>query len=397
MAKNILSFFLFAMIMACLYCSSGNIYPANILADSVNAADDAVLDTNHTTLHISVGRNNKVSIPDPAMAGNDVQITLRAQGTYQSLKSAKQRKLYFTDLSFAGFKKEVMVTSFAVGSVAKKDSSTAQIRYVDAEEENMAYGNCLALFVTAGTDKTQDYVERKSYLLLIDYASGNYYKIKTDFWLESLSSFNTLKLTDLTGDGLDELIIKKRHNKWIDFEIYRCDAESGELKMLHSFLKTDDRDLFSGHLEDNYQVVLEYKDINFSQTVSLLDAGFLKKDLDVATLEKKYVLKKGEWYDKITGEWHFDDTWPARCWKNKKLLKKNKGDVFLYLPSFNDVKVEKSEDGIPQLKLHRYVEIGHRSMSFGDMYVYFQYDEEQDKMVLADAKFEIEEKIRWWD
>ena len=403
MTKKFLKLFLFAAVMTCLCYSGKNMdskerqtVSANTV-DSVHAAESAAnKDTDHTTLHISVGRNNKISIPDPAVAGNDVQITLRAQGTYKSLKSAKQRKLYFTDLSFAGFKKEVIVTSFAVGSVTKKDSSTAQIHYVDAEEENMAYGNCLALFVTAGTG-SYDHIKRKSYLLLIDYASGNYYKIKTNFWLQDLSSFNTLKLTDLTGDGLDELIIKKRHNTWIDFEIYRCDAESGEMKMLHSFPETDDRDLFSGHLEDNYQVVLEYKDINFSQTVSLLDAGFLKKDLDVAALEKKYVLKRSEWYDKITGEWHFDDTWPARCWKNKKLLKKNKGAVFLDLPYSDDVKVEKNEEGIPQLKLHRYVYVGHSTMSFGDMYVYFQYDKELDKMVLADAKFEIDKKSRWWD
>ncbi|MCH5252107.1 MAG: hypothetical protein J1F22_03950 [Lachnospiraceae bacterium] len=346
---------------------------------SGSAAD---LKSDTVTLQISVGGDNKVKIPNPVNAKGEVAISLQEEFDYDDDISEKEEEKLFkkykenlhADLSFAGFEKEVFVTSCAVGYLTK-DSSVAKLRFESTGKEKTMNGNCLALHVVDGVESSYDdydeFEKEKDYLLLIDYANKTFYKAETKFFLHGFTWWNDLKLTDLTGDGADELIIQHRYNKTIMLGVYRCDKERQGLKELYANWDSDDTEYFSGHLEDNYKVVLEYKDIGFSKTVSLLDVGYKERDLET----RKYPDD-------------FDDNWMVRLWKNKKLVKDEVDEDTVFLYTLDKVSVEKSDEGTPLLKLKRGVEVGHRSQTIGEMSTYLKYDKESDSLVLADAKFE---------
>lgn len=400
MKKRLLTMLLFAAVLINLWSCTNHTDTKESKTTSKTTVDITEAEENENnkdgenanpvTLQISVSSQNKVSIPDPAKTGDNIQIMLQPFSEYKfnwNDWSSKRKQLYFADLSFAGFEKEMLVTSFAVDYIAEKNSSTAQIYYADKDNEKTKNGNCLILFVTDTTIKKMNKAFmwkqlENNYLLLLDYANGTYYKTKTEFWIDS----NKFKCTDLTGDGKNELVTQAVHNTWVEFEVYRCDAQDHKMKRLYSSFETNGRVWFSGHLEDDYKAVLEFNDIGYSQTVSLLDAGYTTEDLDIALMKEKYILKDDEWYDKKDGSWHFDDTWPARLWKNAKLLKNKTDKVYLSL-STDYVSFETSSQGIPQLKLYYYVDIGHKSTSIGKLWLYLQYDKDQDKLILADAEF----------
>ena len=144
------------------------------------------------TIHITRDSRQKTRIPDPATVGNKVSITLPEQdylcendGYSDLCKDC--RKHLFVDLSFAGFQKPVIVTS----SIQK--------------------GNQLYLMVT-NTDKTvaSDDTDWKDehYVLMLDYGNRSFSRCKTDFQFNyGYLWWYKMQLKDLTGDGLEELIV----------------------------------------------------------------------------------------------------------------------------------------------------------------------------------------------
>lgn len=373
---------------------------AAVGAVSGSTVDSDSVDT--LNIHITVDAKNKVSIPDPALAGREVNISLRdpdqepvldhceqcndlKYGEYCDTCKEYYYQNYFTDLSFAGFKKPAHVSSFAIGSITENNSSAVRF-YLEEKgtsKEEKEKGNCLALFVTDKIDQNSNELDDslqsgENYLVILDYENKCCYKTKTDFFNHALLYWNDMTFTDLTGDGIDELVIQHNYNKSIDLEIHRLDEGEKKLKKIFSTWDHDTADCvsFSGHLEDNYKAVLKYKNIGFTETVSLLEAGYKKEQLEIENFSSKLE--------------EFDDYRFVRLWKNGSLQAKGKEPETVFLYALDDVAFKKNEENIPQLRLMRLVDIGHRSEVIGKMYTYFQYDEKKDAMELSAAKFKIE-------
>ena len=115
-----------------------------------------------------------------------------------------------------------------------------------------------------------------------------------------------LNLCDVTGDGKDELILSSEPNTTIDWNLYRFEDDA--LKQIYSNVEKQDLESegFKTELLDDYKVKVTGN--NFSQTISLLDLGVKKEDLEY---------KKPKDLDK-------SDNQNARVYKNGKLLKKYK-------------------------------------------------------------------------
>lgn len=294
-------------------------------------------------LDILIKEEDKDLIPDPADVNGTVKIQLHEQLGHDQYDfwdeaSDEQKDRYFANLSFAGFKNEVLVTSFVV----------------------------------------------------IDYANHTYYKTKTDFFLHDMVAWTSLKAIDITGDGKTELVAEHCYNKSIELGIFRCDEKTHQLVNLFSTLddvKDDedypDRALFSGYPTDNYKVKLKFKEIGYSQTVSLLDLGFKKEDLESS--------QNSDWMD--------DDF--ISLWENGKILKDkvDKDTVFLYTLDYVDFMSAK--DGTPQVDIVRSVCIGHRSEWLGNMHEIYEYDQKEDRLIMKNARFvggkEAEKEMKTWE
>ena len=136
-----------------------------------------------------------------------------------------------------------------------------------------------------------------------------------------------------------------------------------------------DRSLFSGHLEDDYKAVLEFPDIEYSKTISMIrDGGYKEKDLQTDT-------------EVLYGGINF-----VGLWENGKLQKK--GDVFLYTLDVVDFVTNKS--GVLQLELARGIYVEHRSANIGYMHMFLQYDRKSDAMVLKRAEYASYKKEKKW-
>lgn len=310
------------------------------------------------TVDITLDSKQKTRIPDPATAGNKVSIILPDRDynckncDYNNL-CPDCRKHLFTDLSFAGFQKPVIVTSFA------------------------QKGNCLFLMVT-NTDKTvpgnnTDWND-KNFLLMLDYGGRSFSRCKTDFQFNyGYLTWYDMAFTDLTGDGQDELAVSFVFNHDdIGMEIFMFDQSKHKLKKIFTNLDHNCANFtsFRGWLEDNYTAVLSYKDIGFRKNISLLDAGYKKNQLEEADAKSDD-----------------DPYWFVRWWNNGRLQKDGQGQNMVFLYATQEARFIKTKKGIPQIRLRNSVLVRHRSHCIGDMYTYFQYDEKTETIHLSAAKF----------
>ena len=353
-----------------------------------------VEDGDQYCMTISIGSENQVSIPDPAVPG-EAQISLNKEAKHLWRELSKeQRGLYFTDLSFAGFHEPVLVTSYAVGYMTKQDGSEAHIVYEDSDKMKVRKGNCLALFVSEGVSvesETEMYgdedSEVRNYVLVLDYAKQTYYKKETGMFLHGISSWCTMKFADLTGDGKQELFMKHVYNKSVDFGVWQSEKGTHELNRLYCTLGDDrqadsdsngdyeyDMDCFTAELLDGYKVKLEYKDIGYSQTVSMIDdGGYKERDLQVSESE----------------EWE-----PVALWKNG-ILQKNlvdKDTVFPY--TLDHVGIVNGKNGKSKVELVRGIYVGHRSCSIGNMHIFMKYDKKSKKLILDSVRYVTEAEAR---
>lgn len=367
------------------------LYGCNLSVSDRNSGKNVKLD-------ISIKEEDKDLIPDPTDVNGTVKIQLHEQLDHDQYDfwdeaSDEQKDRYFANLSFAGFKNEVLVTSFVVGNMTSTESVDSQIHYIDKKDKNESVkGNCLGLFVMDVKDRSVEEMELEGdcYFVVVDYANHTYYKTKTDFFLHDMVAWTSLKAIDITGDGKKELVAEHCYNKSIELGIFRCDEKTHKLVNLFSTLddvKDDedypDRALFSGYPTDNYKVKLKFKEIGYSQTISLLDLGFKKEDLE-----------SGQNYD-----WMDDDF--VSLWKNGKILKDkvDKDTVFLYTLDYVDF--ISAENGMPQIDVVRSVCIGHRSEWLGNMHEIYEYDQKEDRLIMKDARFvgekEAEKEMKTWE
>lgn len=357
-------FLLFAVAALCSCGTSPELSGENHV-DSPAVSEPAV---SGMSLVISVGGAGAVSVPNPETVGSTVKISLQEEGNRD-----KGDKYFMADLSFAGFSRPVYVSAFAVGARDDSDISAAQIRYLRTGETKTKRGSMLALLVSEQKEESGIDENEKNYLLVMDYGRHCFYKAPTSFFPHDEWD-KMIKFKEMTGDDENEIMIKHCYNLSYSFSVYHFSRETGELTQVCSEESLDSRKAFSGHLEDDYKVVMEYRDIDYSETVSMLDAGY-----------KKYMLEKSGAKKDVEGEYRF-----VRLWNNGKLQqdKLPADPVFVY--TLDRVSVEDgSRYGFqePLLVQMRWVCVGHRSEGIGKLYTYARWDEASGKFIFVKAAF----------
>lgn len=392
-------------------CGSSEV---KVVKEESNAVVDNV--DMDVTMDITVGGDNAVSIPDPAQTKGDISIMLQedwgededewlndklniedgedAWGGISDEEYTEICKGYisglYTDLSFVGFEDKVLVTSFAVGTMTEKDSSTAKLHYVRKGNEETKKGNCLALFVSDGgnpdissekyTDEEYQNIDTEkdnNYFLVIDYGKKTFYKVKTNLYFASscYTPWHEMQMVDLTGDGFDELVVKQWYNKNLMVEVYTYNRDSQDLEKICSNWYEEEmggieESSISFSVKDDYMVAMEAKDIGFSETVSLLGVGYKVKDLEI-----------GE------GDDGDDDAMPhtLNLWKNKKLQYEH---AFAGPGMIQDLYVYVNDEGVAELILEDSVLVLHKWDYIGTLTRHYQYNTDKEKFVLAGAEFE---------
>ena len=340
-----------------------------------------------TALNIHVMKEGKVTIPNPADVEGSADVYLRKSpddNIYDEEDNILQSayKDFVADLSFLGFDEPVFVSSYAVGNLTKITDSITHVMTQTKKgiKEKEIKGDCLALFVTAGIPTAEDYrkdvvngIDSRSYIVVLDYGAGKTYKAQTYFLLHNIQNWNDLEAVDLTGDGVQELAVQHCYNKTIQYGAYRVNRETEELREIYSTLLSEEagtyrkEDGFKGTLLDDYKVKLEFPDIGYSETISMIkDAGYKEEELQT---EKRM-------YE--DGSYNF-----VALWKDG-ILKRN-GTVFLY--TMDHVDYIKNKDGSIWVDFAWTLAVDHRSCDIGTMHVYYEYDKSKDTLVLAGAKY----------
>ena len=351
-----------------------------------------------TALNIHVMKEGKVTIPNPADVEGSADVYLRKSpddDIYDEEDNILQSayKDFVVDLSFLGFDEPVFVSSYAVGNLTKITDSIAHVMTQTKKgiKEKEIKGDCLALFVTAGIPTAEDYrkdvvngIDSRSYIVVLDYGAGKTYKAQTYFLLHNIQNWNDLEAVDLTGDGVQELAVQHCYNKTIQYGAYRVNRETEELREIYSTLLSEEagryreEDGFKGTLLDDYKVKLEFPDIGYSETISMIkDAGYKEEELQT---EKRM-------YE--DGSYNF-----VALWKDGTL--KGHGTVFLY--TMDSVDYIKNKDGSVWVDFAWTLAVDHRSCDIGTMHVYYEYDKAKDTLVLAGAKYEeMDQAMKKWE
>ena len=354
-----------------------------------------------TALNVHVMTEGKVMIPNPADVEGSVDVYLRkepdddiyVENHYGDEIVPSVYEDFVADLSFLGFDEPVFVSSYVVGNLTKITNSIAHVMTQTKKgiKEKEIKGDCLALFVTAGIPTVEDYwedvangIDSRSYIVVLDYGEGKAYKAQTYFWLHNIQNWNDLEAVDLTGDGVQELAVQHCYNKTIQYGAYRVNRETEELREIYSTLLSEEagtyrkEDGFKGTLLDDYKVKLEYPDIGYSETISMIkDAGYKEEELQT---EKRM-------YE--DGSYNF-----VALWKDG-ILKRN-GTVFLY--TMDSVDYIKNKDGSIWVDFAWLLAVDHRSCDIGAMHVYYEYDKAKDTLVLAGAKYvDLKQALKEWE
>lgn len=351
-----------------------------------------------TALNVHVMTEGKVTIPDPADVEGSADVCLRKSpddNIYDEEDNILQSayKDFVVDLSFLGFDEPVFVSSYAVGNLTKATDSIAHVMTQTKKgiKEKEVEGDCLALFVTAGIPTAEDYrkdvvngIDSRSYIVVLDYGAGKTYKAQTYFLLHNIQNWNDLEAVDLTGDGVQELAVQHCYNKTIQYGAYRVNRETEELREIYSTLLSEEagryreEDGFKGTLLDDYKVKLEFPDIGYSETISMIkDAGYKEEELQT---EKRM-------YE--DGSYNF-----VALWKDGTL--KGHGTVFLY--TMDSVDYIKNKDGSVWVDFAWTLAVDHCSCDIGTMHVYYEYDKAKDTLVLAGAKYEdMDQAMKKWE
>ena len=352
-----------------------------------------------TALNVHVMKEGKVTIPDPADVEGSVDVYLRkepddniyVENHYGDEIVPSVYEDFVADLSFLGFDEPVFVSSYAVGNLTKVTDSITHVMTQTKKgiKEKEIKGDCLALFVTAGIPTAEDYrkdvvngIDSQSYIVVLDYGSGKAYKAQTYFWLHNIQNWNDLETVDLTGDGVQELAVQHCYNKTFNFGAYGVNQKTENLREIYSTMSGEcgypEINEFEGTLLDDYKIKLEFPDIGYSETISMIkDAGYKEEELQT---EKRM-------YE--DGSYNF-----VALWKDGTL--KGHGTVFLY--TMDSVDYIKNKDGSVWVDFAWMLAVDHRSCDIGAMHVYYEYDKAKDTLVLAGAKYvDLKQALKEWE
>ena len=344
-----------------------------------------------TALNVHVMTEGKVMIPNPADVEGSVDVYLRkepdddiyVENHYGDEIVPSVYEDFVADLSFLGFDEPVFVSSYVVGNLTKITNSIAHVMTQTKKgiKEKEIKGDCLALFVTAGIPTVEDYwevvangIDSRSYFVVLDYGEGKAYKAQTYFWLHDILIWNDLETVDLTGDGVQELAVKHMYNKTFDFGAYRVDRETEELREIYSTLLSEEAGRyrkergFKGTLLDGYKVKLEFPDIGYCETISMIkDAEYTEESLQIKNRVDE------------DGCRNF-----AALWEDGVL----KDNAIVGLYTMDHVDYIKNKDGSVRVDFAWTLDLEHCSCVLGLMHVYYEYDKSKDTLVLAGAKYE---------
>ena len=338
-----------------------------------------------TALNIHVMTEGKVTIPDPADVEGSADVYLRKSPDDDEVYDEEGNLVqalydnFVADLSFLGFDEPVFVSSYAVGNLTKITDSITHVMTQTKKgiKEKEVEGDCLALFVTTGIPTAEDYKEYEvgsispSYIVVLDYGAGKCYKVKTDFCLHNIWYWNNLEAIDLTGDGVQELVVKHRYNKTSDFGAYRIDQKTENLREIYSTRSEEcgyrEINEFEGTLLDDYKIKLEFPCIGYSHTISMVkDAGYKEEELQIENRLDEY------------GYTNYGALW------EDGVLKSN---AIIGLYTMDHVDYIRNKDGSIRVDFAWTVALEHRSCTIGLLHVYYEYDESKDTLVLAGAKY----------
>jgi hypothetical protein len=295
------------------------------------------------------------------------------------------------DLSFLGFDQKVKLTAYEVGYITPSDMSYIQVTHdfsIDSQEtitmaeskvENIQ-GNCLILAISNQINS----IESDSYVVVLDYSNHISYIVKTNL-LYSWVHRPSLQLIDITGDGQQDIIISNVINGYksgTSCEIFKYDKNNDTLKSIYMNQKVnndiqveDKLNYFSGRLIDDYQAVIECQQIGFEKKISILDAGYKKKDLEI---------------DKAPKDTMNDMMRYCRCYKKGKVLLKENNTNLTISPLDNDegIQVYSNPNLEKGIRLKYYIYMG-RWNAIGAAYAYMGYDKTSDSLKIVGAAIEI--------
>ncbi len=300
-------------------------------------------------------------VPDPKKTDGTVEVVIHkcqyAEETDATFCTEKKDEPTY-DLSYLGFKDKVYITNAAVGNISGE-------------------GECLVLVIDE--NKNVDINENYAYIAVLDYKNKKSYLTRTDIFAGLGGRDEQLNLWDVTGDGKDEVILSSEPNMHIDWNLYEFTGK--ELKRIYSNVETAEleRDAFRVELLDDYKMKITGVKCNYEQTISLLDLGCQKSEL--------------EYVD--PNELDRSDNQAARVYKDGKLgmtEEDTAGALSLhalmaetwdnhyaeydYFKERNDDKTIRTSLGIT---------IG--SKEIGKLNVYLKYDAETDSLVISRAEF----------
>lgn len=294
-------------------------------------------------------------VPNPEKLDKKVNITIhkcKYKKGSKSLYCTEENKEPKYDLSFLGFKHKVNVTNYAIGNVT--GSGEDFVLVVKADSSN-------------------------AYLVVLDYKNKKSYCVETDI-IAGQGRDEQLNLLDVTGDGVDDLILSSEPNMTIDWNLYSF--YENELKRIYS--DRDDtslgRDAFRAELVDNYKLKINGQDFKYSQTISLLDIGIKKKDLEINGLNNA---------DK-------SDNQRIRVYNNGKIDNKKEAKAAVEISALMAEKWNNNfaeYDYFKVLKKDRTIctplRVSLGDVEIGTINVYVQYDRDIKKLKIVDAKFKV--------
>lgn len=329
-------------------------------------------------ISVDVNVKNKMIIPDPADSKSVNNILINPE------LMEDDNNMYLTDLTFAGVKEKVKITAYEIGYVISKDNSFGHIVYSDSVEdrkkssdspgirnENIP-GNCLILSASSKSDaKGSD--DARHYIIVLDYINKKSYSVETSLAV-SWNNHPVISISDLTGDGLTDIIVSNVLNGYrsgTSCEIFSFYGDG--LKKIYSNIDFKD-DYFTGHLEDDYKVVIKCRQNDFTKEVDLLDIGYRKRDLEIS--------------EAPSGEIG-DETQFCRCYQNGKIKKNNLAEN-VYAAALDDVdgiqlNEEQNAESSIRFKYNMYMG---KWNDIGSAYAYMQYNKSKKYMEIVKASFE---------
>lgn len=310
------------------------------------------------------------SIPDPEKAEETAEVVLhkcKYKEWENNLYCVDQKDEPAYDLSFLGLKNPVYVTNFAIGNVTGEE-------------------DCLVLALEEKYENEDD-SENYAYLAVLDYKNKKSYLTKTDV-IAGQGRDEQINLCDITGNGRKELIFSSEPNMVVIWNLYQFTGN--KLKKIYSNNETAEleRDGFKIELLDDYKMKITGRKFDYEQTISLLDLGYQKEDLE-------YVDPNN--LDKSENE-------GRRAFKNGKLMKEDEDsswriqiralmaenwtknyDEYSYVGNYAEYNYFKEIDTEQGMGIPLSVVLGDEEI--GKLYIYLKYDAETDEMKIAQVEF----------